>query len=247
VPGYASLSTFPPADAVALLSVESESCDGRRNDPQAICMKLLTQRSFPVLRAVLSVVLVLSLTRSVVAPGMQYRAQTLEALRARSSAIATRDISGIIFSGAARPSDILTSYLVAAGYIRCLRVCSPTAKGRAQHWVTKPLLGDLVQITVPLADLTVDAVTDIHRGIADIAAGQTIVDFSYSVKPNALARAMLAWAGSRRFCGVDYATRWKRALPGRAAFIKDDGGWRLAGAPSTREDSNPFGVACAMP
>jgi len=230
-------------------------------------MKLLAKPSLPVLKVILIVALVglpawfqfrsteppkvaLAIIQRVTrvgAPGILGRMQALETLRAHSSTIATGDTSGIIFSGAALPGSILTRYLAAAGYIRCLHVCSLTAKGRAQHWAVKPLLGPLTQITVPLADLTVNEVTGIHSGIVGIATGQTIVDLSYRVKPNALGRAMLTWSGSRRFCGVDYAARWKGAQPGQATFTKYEGTWRFAGGASAAGGLNPFGAACAMP
>jgi hypothetical protein len=229
-------------------------------------MKLLAKPSLP-LRAVLFVALAVSVAAllfhhaappregpadgrpiaRVAATTAQDRMEALATLRAHSSAIANGGTSGIIFSGAASPGDILTSYLIATGYIRCGRVCTLTAKGRAQHWSVQPLLGDLTQITVPLADLTVGKATPIQSEIIDGNGHQTIVHFLYRVRANALGRAMLAWAGSRRFCGIDYASRWNGAQSGEAVFTKHDGGWRLSKAASTSGASNPFGVACAMP
>jgi hypothetical protein len=243
-----------------------EGWDGVERVHQELPMKLLAKPSL-ALRAVLFVALAVAVAallfhqaappREGPADGRRVvraaatttydRMEALAMLRAHSSAIANGGASGIIFSGAASPGDILTSYLAAAGYIRCGRVCTLTAKGGAQHWSVKPLLGDLTQITVPLGDLTVGKATRIQSGIIAGNTPQTSVDFSYRVRANALGRAMLAWAGSRRFCGVDYAARWNGAQSGEAVFTKDDGGWRLAKAASTSGASNPFGVACAMP
>lgn len=186
-------------------------------------------------------------TASAAATCTQDRMVALETLRAHSSAIANGGTSGIIFSGAASPGDVLTSYLAAAGYIRCRRVCTLTAKGRAQHWVAKPLLGDLTQITVPLADLAVGEPTRIQSRIIGSNGHQTVVDFSYSVRTNKLGRAMRGWAGSRRYCGIDYATRWNGAQSGEAVLTGQGGGCRFISAASTSGAANPFGMACAMP
>jgi hypothetical protein len=181
------------------------------------------------------------------APDGRNRAHMLEAIREHSPAIARGDVSGVVFSGAVSPGDLLTSYLAAARYVRCAPICSLTAKGKAQHWIAQSLLGDLTQFTVPLAHLTVEAVTKIDNSTADRAADRAYVDFSYRVKPNKLAHAKLAWAGSRRFCGIDYTARWKGLHRGKATFTKHDARWTLVAATSTHGDSNPFGVACAMP
>lgn len=93
-------------------------------------------------------------------------------------------------------------------------------------------------MTVPLADLTVDEVTGIGNRIANriatLAADRANVDFSYSVELNALSRAMLAWAASRHFCGIDYAARWKGLQPGTATFTKYDERWTRSGCIDTR-------------
>jgi hypothetical protein len=160
-------------------------------------MKLLAKPSLP-LRAVLFVALAVSVAAllfhqaapsregpadgrrkaRVAATTAQDRMEALAMLRAHSSAIANGGTSGISFSGAAPPGDILPSYLIAAGYIRCGRVCTLTAKGRAQQWSMKPLLGALTQIIVPLGDLTVGKATRIQSGIIAGNAPQIIVDFS---------------------------------------------------------------------
>jgi hypothetical protein len=206
----------------------------------------LAKPSLFIFRSILVVALAGAMVRipfHSAAPPEESPAAALETLRAHSSAIARGDVSGIVFSGAASPGNLLTSYLAAAHYLRCAPICTLTPKGKARHWIAQSLLGELTQFTVPLAHLTVEAVTGIDNSIA----GRVGVDFSYRVDPNALGRAMLVWAGARRFCGIDYAARWKGVQAGAAAFTKDDVRWTLVAAASTRGDSNPFGVACAMP
>jgi hypothetical protein len=171
------------------------------------------------------------------ATGALTRPDALALLQQHAAEMATEQTNGLFLSGANYEGDTVSAFLRAQNYIACSIVhtynyarttCTLTAKGRAQHWQTQPIQ-QYTRVTIPLANVHFTRVTGILSNPIGFATGTQTADVDFTEAPNELGTSMLAWAGSRKFCGTDYRKLWNTPHTGQAVFARYDDGYRIGG------------------